>query len=259
MLAALMFVSATGYRKPTLAQAAKTSLSQDLTGADLERLKLGHQAGVLKVVDKDGTTMFAKTSNGVAAIDGREWAPLSPTARDQILGGLGVSAPGLVTNALLTKYTLVSRAHALALLGVLAYPGKETAPLQPKQRERVLQFLRDRLQPVEDNIVRRQGVVALAVQPTTDNVTIAAMLNYLRRDHNAWNTAGVVQYFENHSAYIRQRPQFPSVLKQLAASGNPHSAQIAMALKAEPVKPASEEATQPEPKIEPKVEHTPVP
>ena len=246
LLAALTLIAATEYRKPTLAQAARISLSQGLNGADLERLKLGHQAGVLKLVNEKGSTVFAKTHDGVAAIDGREWAPLSPTERDQILGGLGVASPGVLVNALMAKYTLVSRAHAAALLGVLAYPGKETAPLQPRQRQKVLQFLRDRLQPAEDNAVRRQAVVALAIQPTTDDVTVAAMLNFLRRDHNAWNTFGVVQFFEYQASYIRQRPQYQAVLIQLAASGNPHSEQIINALKASPVEQAPDAAPAPE-------------
>jgi hypothetical protein len=259
-LAALTLVGATGYRKPTLAQAVKVSLGQGLTGADLERLKLGHQAGVLKVTNKDGTTTFAKVHGGVSGIDGREWAPLSPTARDQILGALGVSSPGVLANSLMTNYTRISRAHALALLGVLAYPGKETAPLQPRQREKVLQFLRNRLQPAEDNIVRRQAVVALAVQPTTDDVTVAAMLNFLRRDRNAWNTSGVVQFFDYQGTFIRARPQYQAVLIQLAASGNPHAEQIARDLKpkatAQPdpkteAEPNSEAQAEPKPEAQP--------
>jgi hypothetical protein len=234
LLAALGLVSATGYHKPTLAQAARVSLGQGLSGADLERLKIGHQAGVLKVVGPDGADRFAKRRKGMTGIDGREWAPLSPQSRDAVLKALGVSDPSALAARLMSSYSRISRAHALALLGVLAYPGLESAALPAAQREKVLQFLRDRLQPVEDNVVRRQAVLALAIQPATDAQTVSAMLNFLRRDHNAWNTFGVVQFFEYQAGQVRDMDAYPNVLVQLAASGSPLASQIARDLKSPP-------------------------
>lgn len=227
-----LVATAEGYRKPTPAQAAKVSLGQQLTGADLERVKVGHQAGILKVVDRAGSPLFAKKHDGMVAIDGREWAPLTPASRDAILKALNVTDPEALASALMASYSRVSRAPALALLGALAYPGQTSPALSPSTRAKTLKFLRSRLQPGEDNVVRRQAVLALAIQPDTDAETVAAMLNFLRRDHNAWNTFGVVQFFEYQASSVRELPNYDSYVAQLGASGSPHGAQIARDLKA---------------------------
>lgn len=220
------------YRKPRPEQVAHVLLGQGLTAADLERIKIGHQAGVLKVVARDGTTVkFIKGGDGLLGIDGREWAPLSPGQRDQIVSGLGLKDPGGMASSLMTNYNRISRAHALALLGVLARPGEKTPPLGAELRAKVLKFCRSRLQPEEDNIVRRQAVLALAIQPKTDGETITSMLNFLRRDHNAWNTFGVVQFFEYHREFIQTTAGYQGYLAQLAASGSPHADQIIALLK----------------------------
>lgn len=234
------------YRKPKPEVASRVALGQGLNGGDLERIKIGHQAGVLKVVGGDNSTVkFIKGKEGIFGIDGREWAPLSSAQRDQIVSGLGIKDPDAMASSLMNRYTTVSRAHALALLGVLAYPGEKTPSLKPELRIKTLQFFRNRLQPAEDNIVRRQAVLALAIQPKTDAETVASMLNFLRRDHNAWNTFGVVQFFEYQRDLIRSMPGYQGYLTQLNASGSPHAEQIVGLMKGQgqapsvaPVSPA---------------------
>ena len=216
------------YQKPTVEQASRVSLGQGLNGGDLERMKVGHQAGILKILSENDEVLFLKGAGTAAGagVDGRELAPLNPADRDKILMALKISDPNAMARSLLNNYKRVSREHALALLGVLAYPGDGTTPLKPHLRNEVLQFLRGRLQPREDDRVRRQAVVALAVQPQTDAQMVQAMLNFLRRDQNAWNTFGVVQFFENHREQIREMPDFQAYLIQIEKSGSPHSEQI---------------------------------
>ena len=253
VLLLLLSVRAHGeYRKPRPEQVAHVALGQGLSAADLERIKIGHQAGVLKVVGADGSTVkFIKGADGLFGIDGREWAPLSAAQRDQILTGLGIKDPNAMATSLLANYQRVSRAHALALLGVLARPGEKTAALKPELRTKVLKFLRARLQPVEDNIVRRQSVVGLALQPKTDGETVASMLNFLRRDHNAWNTFGVVQFFEAHREQIRAMPSYAGYLTQLEASGSPHAEQILGLLRTSAPTAPPPEVTPPNPPTSP--------
>jgi hypothetical protein len=160
---------------------------------------------------------------------------LTPTQRDRIVGALGIKDTNALAASLMANYTRISRAHALALLGVLAYPGQDTTSLKPEVLAKAQQFLRNRLQPAEDNIVRRQAVLALAITPKTDGETVAAMLNFLRRDHKAWNTFGVVQFFEYQREPITTMPQFQGILTQLSASGSPHADQILRGLKTVPV------------------------
>lgn len=223
------------YSKPTLEQASRVPLGQGLNGGDLERIKVGHQAGVLKVLSESDEVLFLKGAGTAAGagVDSRELAPLSSTDRDKIVSALRISDPNAMARSLLNNYSRISREHALALLGALAYPGSESTPLKPHLREEVLQFARSRLQPREDNKVRRQAVLALAVQPQTDAQMVQAMLNFLRRDHNAWNTFGVVQFFEIHRDQIRELPDFQAYLVQVRKSGSPHSEQIIALLEAD--------------------------
>lgn len=223
---ALTVVGQAEYRKPTVAQADRVSLGQGLNGGDLERLKIGNQAGLLKVLGPKDEVLFVKGSGSLAGIDGREWAPLSPEQRDAIVRALGISDADKMARSLLTHYPRVSRAHALALLGVLAHPGAQTASLKPHLRKEVLSFARGRLQPAEDNLVRRQAVLLLAIQPSTDATVVQAMLNFLRRDHNAWNTFGVVQFFELHKDQILKMPGYQGYLTQIQSSGSPLAEQI---------------------------------
>jgi len=204
------------YHKPSAQQAARVSLGQGLTGADLERVKVGNQAGILKVLAKDGHTVaFLKGGeswNG-GGIDGREWAPVKPEDRDAILRALDVRDPIDLSHMLILNYEKLSRVPALALLGVLQEPHSH-------------EFLRHRLQPGEDNIARRQAVLALAISPRLESEDVTAMVNLLKRDHNAWNTFGVVQFFEYHHDELVKQPDFAKLKTRLQATNSPHAPQI---------------------------------
>ncbi len=209
------------YRKPSLQQARAVSLGQGLNGADLERIKVGNQAGILKVLGKDGRSVAflkgADTWNG-GGIDGREWAPVKPEEREAILRALGVKDPIELSYQLTLKYEKLSRVPAVALIGVLQEPHSH-------------EFLRKRLQPSEDNVARRQAVLALAISPKIEPDDVAAILNLLKRDHNAWNTFGVVQFFELHQAELLKDPTLKA---RVQATNSPHAQQITSLLQSPP-------------------------
>lgn len=220
---------------PKPVPAANIPLGQGLTGADLKRIQVGLQAGLLKIFASDGVTVnFLKSGPGSAGIDGRELTALTPTQRDEVLSALPVEDPNALAESLLSTYGKVPRAQALALLGVLAHPGQKTECLDPELASRVLEQLRASLQPEENNVARRQAVLALAIQPETDECTVEAMIDYLERDHNAWNTFGVVQFFDLHREQIQTMAIRPEILEGLLASGSPHSDQILRDLGANP-------------------------
>lgn len=201
------------YRKPSVQQARAASLGQGLSGADLERIKVGNQAGILKIMGKDGHSVAflkgADSWNG-GGIDGREWAPVSPEEREAMLRALDIKDPIDLSHQLTLKYEKLSRVPALALMGVLQEPHSH-------------EFLRRRLQPEEDNVARRQAVLALAISPKIESEDVSAILNLLKRDHNAWNTFGAVQFFEMHQAELAK----DSSLKQrVQATNSPHAPQI---------------------------------
>lgn len=143
------------YRKPSAQQTRAVSLGQGLNGADLERIKVGNQAGILKVMGKDGHSVaFLKgegTWNG-GGIDGREWAPLKPEEREAILRALQVKDPIDLSYQIVLKYEKLSRVPALALLGVLQEPHSH-------------EFLRKRLQPEEDQVAPSPGRAGPGHQP----------------------------------------------------------------------------------------------
>lgn len=201
------------YRKPSLQQARAVSLGQGLNGADLERIKVGNQAGILKVMGKDGHSVAflkgADTWNG-GGIDGREWAPVKPEDRDAILRALNIKDPIDLSYQLVLKYEKLSRVPALALIGVLQEPHSH-------------EFLRKRLQPSEDNAARRQAVLALAISPKIEPADVTAVVNLLKHDHNAWNTFGVVQFFEMHQAELLKDPTLKA---RVLATNSPHAPQI---------------------------------
>lgn len=215
------WAAAAPYKKPPTAQAARVSLGSNLTGADLERIHIGNQAGVLKIMARDKrTTLFLK------GIDGRHWAPVTPEHRDSIVKALELQELDATSNALMQNYNRISRVPAVALLGVLAAGGNTTLALEPEIHNKVILFLHARLQPGEDATTRRQAVLALAIQPQTRRDSVAAMINFLRRDHNAWNTFGAVQFFEYHKAEIQAMTDFVNIQKELAGTGSPHQMQI---------------------------------
>ncbi len=216
-----IWAAAAPYKKPTTAQAVKVSLGSNLTGADLERIHIGNQAGVLKIMSPDKrNTLFLK------GVDGRHWAPVTTEHRDSILQALELRDLDTTASALMQNYTKISRVPAVALLGILAAGGNTTVALEPEIHNKVILFLHARLQASEDATTRRQAVLALAIQPQTRRDSVAAMINFLRRDHNAWNTFGAVQFFEYHKAEIRAMTDFVNIQKELANTDSPHQMQI---------------------------------
>lgn len=201
------------YRKPSPQQASRVSLGQGLNGGDLERIKVGSQAGILKIMGKDGHSVAFLKGEGSwngGGIDGREWAPVSAQDREAMLRALGVKDPIDLSYQLVLKYEKLSRVPAIALVGVLQEPHSH-------------EFLRKRLQPAEDQVARRQAVLALAISPKIEPDDVTAMLNLLKRDHNAWNTFGVVQFFELHQAELAKDPTLKA---RVQATDSPHAPQI---------------------------------
>lgn len=194
---------------------------------DLSRVKVGNQAGILKILDAQGHTAFLKGSeswNG-GGIDDRKWAPINPQERDRMLSALHIADPDAAAVQLMTGYAHEKRkAEAVAVLGLLALPGQTSPPL--KNRTRVLQFFRNRLGAKENAVARRQAVLALALQPATERSTVDAMIAFLKRDHNAWNTFGAVQYFDYQRGDVLAFPDAELIKKKIRTSGSPHTEQI---------------------------------
>jgi len=66
-------------------------------------------------------------------------------------------------------------------------------------------------------------VLALAISPKIEPDDVTAILNLLKRDHNAWNTFGAVQFFEMHQADLMKDPTLKT---RVQATNSPHAQQI---------------------------------
>lgn len=86
-------------------KAASLQLAPGFTGADLERLRVGNQAGLLKIQSPDGPTpVFKKNidSTNVEAIDSVNFAPVKPTDRDAI-AIIGTPSPPPSSSSIIVK------------------------------------------------------------------------------------------------------------------------------------------------------------
>jgi hypothetical protein len=216
-----------------IALAGRIHLTAKLTGADLARLRIGNQAGLLKVRDRDRKDVFLKSSSesDLQAIDGVKWAPILPADRDAILATLAIGESEVdgVAAALIAHYKQLPHVETLALLAVLANPGTHTGP-SLKARMATLHFLTQQLARKDSSMAQRQNVLALAQLPDVDSDAVRAVLNFLERTPNNWDTFTTVQFFQYHRDAIVAMKDAAVYHKQLAASGNPHASQILNAL-----------------------------
>ena len=197
---------------------------------DLKRIHVGNQAGILKVYGRDRHSVaFLKGSSwsDVSGIDGVKWAPVTPTDRDQILGALGVGEdPEQIDRTLITHYAKLPHLEAVALLGVLATPGNVTRPLSTGAEESTVHFLEHVVSADTVPKVRRQAVLALAIQSTVSPAAVNTVLHFLKSDHNIWDTFTTVQFFDYHRAELMRSNNLPAIRKQVEHSGNPHAEDI---------------------------------
>ncbi len=221
------------------ARVAHLRLASNLTGADLERIKVGNQAGILKVFARDQHTVkFLKGStwSDVSGIDGVKWAPLSETDRESILTALPVN-PGERTKldqSLMRLYARLPHLQTIALLGVLARPGQSDS-LSPAATRTTLSFLEHQLLADPEGKVRRQAALALAVVPVFEPAEVAVILKFMKQDQNGWDTFTAGTFFQLHRQDVVGLPNLERIKQAVAESGNPHSEDILRTLNNPPV------------------------
>ena len=221
--------------------AAPIRLTSSLTGADLNRIHVGGQAGIMKIFAPNRrSVLFLKESVGsnVGGIDGEQWAPVSRTDRDSILSALGVFPAEVeeIDRNLVEHYARLPHLQAVALLGVLACPGNETLPLSPEATASTLYFLEQLVVSHEAGILRRQAVLALAIIPTFVPAETTAVLQFMKTDANDWDTFTTSQFFEYHRKVLLLLPNIENLKAAIAATNNPHAAGILKGLATDPIR-----------------------
>ncbi len=189
--------------------------------ADLKRVFVGHQAGVLKIVgeEKPQRVLFIKDIPGtdIWGIDGRLWAPLDDHHRQAIYAALGID-PGDLDAAvagLIRGYGKSTRKlQTLAVLGAIgSTPGPEVSAAT---RQELLAFLSNELDRGRDVALRRQSLLALALLHQIEGSTVHRVVDFYDRTWNVWEAFPVVQFFEYHSDYISALPDSRQIRDRLA-------------------------------------------
>lgn len=197
---------------------------------DLGRVLVGYQAGVLKIVARDGrTVLFIKQKEGssLQGVDSVEFAPLSEQHRQGIFRAMeiGQQELGAVAHGLMNGFRSLPATKAVAILGVLASTPDMRFPERAGGRVRT--FLSALLRSERDPKVRRMAVLSLALADRTDEATVTAVLDFMEASHNAWETFTTQQYFEYHCGFVRGLPSSGHIRRRLARSGNPYGPIIA--------------------------------
>ncbi len=211
----------------------------NLTEKYLKRIRVGHQAGILKVYAPDlKTVRFIKTTEeaepGVEGIDGIKWAPWRASDREQLLVALEIAPTEAeaVASKLMQNYARLPHLEGVALLGALG------TRLSPATTQKLIGFLKARLVAKETVQVKRQAVLALALVPTVDFAEVAAVINFMKGSRNGWETFTTHQFFDYHKGAILAFERLPEVKQRLKQSGSPRAEGILESL-GQPLVPAT--------------------
>lgn len=180
---------------------------------DLKRIRIGHQASILKIMDPTNTKeVFMK------GLDGVLWAPINDDHRTQIFAALGIGANSLdaVTTSLIDGYgALREKEQAIALLGALG--SSKGSQVSDAVRMKLLAFLVARMNNEKDHALRRQAVLALALQDAVTDSTVNAVVNFYATNTNVWETFPVQQFFEYQSARLHKMSNLAQIRAKVQA------------------------------------------
>ena len=208
-------------------------LGARLRGGDLDRIRVGDQAGLLKVASGDGTTdLYLKQDPRISikALDTVLLARVTADDRHRILDALGVTEgeAGAVFDAISRHFDQLPQRSAVALLGVIAAaPERDLGGTAAAIRS----FLSRTLLTSHDVSLRRQCVLALAVASATDEASVRSVIEFMSQSHNAWETFTTQQFFQYHGDYVRTLPSATILADALNATGNPYAPDILATLK----------------------------
>lgn len=208
-------------------------LGTRLRGGDLDRIKVGDQAGLLKVASGDGATdLFLKQDPHISikALDTVQLARVTPDDRRRILEAMGITdiEVGSVVDAIVRNFEQVPQRPAVALLGVFAAASEREVGATGAA---VRAFLARMLLSSRDVSLRRQCVLSLAIAGATDETSVRAVIEFMAQSHNAWETFTTQQFFQYHRDYVRALPSAPVLTDALKATGNPYAPDIVASLK----------------------------
>ena len=198
---------------------------------DLRRLMVGNQAGVVKILGAHRMGV-----SHARCLDERSQARMDEAARGEIFKALrlqpgslpargGRQAAGTLEHTaryLMSNYQFLPHKETVALLGVMG----GSVHLSPATRDSVHRFLIGAMENDSDVAVRRQSILALAVQPEVTPAIVEKVLQIYERSENLWETFPVQQFFEYHAAEVRQLKNFPQLRQRIAQVNSLYTANV---------------------------------
>lgn len=177
--------------------------------ADLKRIRVGNQAGILKVMARDN-----KKEAVFRGIDDRGIAWITTKQRAQMFTELGVPVTelGRAAAAVMDGYAKLSKKEALAFLGAV---GSEPG-LDPAVKARLEAFLVGKMLAEKDVVLRRQATLALALVDRPAPGTVDSVLKQFEKSENLWETFPVQMFFEFHGHEIRAMSSFQAIRNRVA-------------------------------------------
>ena len=206
---------------------------RSLSAASLDRIEIGYQAGILKIVSRDGRRVLYvddRPGSVMVAVDSVEYAPLSDDHRYRIFSALGIQPGELddVANGLMHDYASLPRTKVLALLGVLgSTPEGNGGHISSVVDRRIRRFLASRLRAESDVKIHRMAVLSLALCADISERTVDAVLNFMGSTQNSWETFTTQQFFQYHHEAICQMHMAGRVRERLESCDNPYGPSIA--------------------------------
>lgn len=203
-------------KPPVVAPAAVPAPAPAPTGefanlkADLKRLMVGNQAGIVKVLGPN--------REGVAysrSIDDQQFARLDDDHCHCIFNALGLEKHRLqpTVQHILINYATLPRKECVAFLSAAAC----SPSLDPGMRDKTEQFLLKVMESDTDVHARRQAILALAVQRQVSPLVAEKVLGIYEKSENLWETFPVQQFFQYHAPQLRRMANFTEMRARVAA------------------------------------------
>lgn len=217
----------------TLLEAAEQPASTwDL--ADLARIQVGGQGGILKIMTPDlASAAYTRTDDSYTN------AAYKPDERVAIINNLGISQNELddLSVRLLCNYVenRKNNTKLAALLGALCGDTKVT--ISQENRSRVMSFLVNKLQngdPKLDanssNVLKRQSLLALALAKHITPEAAEAVVKFYETCDNNYCTSPITFFCRQHAAYIKTLPNGDSLLSRISSVQSLYSGQVQQAI-----------------------------
>ena len=178
--------------------------------AELKRLMIGNQAGIIKVLGPN--------RQGVAyarGIDDQSLARFNDESCGNVLSAMGLEKNRVVplVQHIMINYATLPHKESVALLSVAACSPAVDAAM----RQKAEQFLLQVMETDKDVHARRQAILALAVQQQVTPETAERVLAKYEKTENLWETFPVQQFFQYHAPQLRKLQNFALIRQRIAA------------------------------------------